>query len=69
MYSHHQKSVVVDQLTGYVGGIDLAMGRYDTDERRLWDIAGDEFCGIDYYNPCIREHTDKNLANALLRRI
>jgi phospholipase D1/2 len=29
-FSHHQKSVVVDGQTAFVGGIDLAYGRWDT---------------------------------------
>jgi phospholipase D1/2 len=29
-FSHHQKSVVVDGHTAFVGGIDLAYGRWDT---------------------------------------
>jgi phospholipase D1/2 len=28
-YSHHQKQVVIDRKIAYIGGIDLAYGRYD----------------------------------------
>lgn len=31
-WSHHEKIVVVDQRVAYVGGMDLAPGRYDTQE-------------------------------------
>ena len=27
--SHHEKSVVIDQNVGYVGGIDLCYGRFE----------------------------------------
>jgi phosphatidylserine/phosphatidylglycerophosphate/cardiolipin synthase-like enzyme len=34
-FSHHQKMVVVDNETAYVGGIDLAYGRYDDNKCSL----------------------------------
>lgn len=30
MFSHHQKSIVVDGRIGFLGGLDLAYGRWDT---------------------------------------
>src|SRR3990167_7971982 len=35
IYSHHQKFVVVDQIIAFVGGIDLAWGRYSPFQRFL----------------------------------
>lgn len=29
-WSHHEKIVVIDQRTAFIGGIDLCFGRYDT---------------------------------------
>ena len=29
-FSHHQKFVVVDTRIGFVGGLDLAVGRYES---------------------------------------
>ncbi len=38
-FSHHQKSVVIDNRIGYVGGIDLAYGRRDDNDFSL-DASG-----------------------------
>jgi len=51
LWSHHEKIAVVDQSTAFIGGIDLAYGRYDTqahsmtdtEERNVWK-------GKDYIN-------------------
>ena len=53
LYSHHQKFVVVDDKIAFVGGIDLAWGRYDWPEHRLTDPQGVHWWGVDYYNPHI----------------
>jgi phosphatidylserine/phosphatidylglycerophosphate/cardiolipin synthase-like enzyme/Ca2+-binding EF-hand superfamily protein len=36
-WTHHQKLVIVDQVVGFVGGLDLAWGRYDTHEHTIVD--------------------------------
>ena len=55
-WSHHEKIVVVDHATAFVGGIDLAWGRYDTEDHRLF---GDAWApGIDFMNPRIKDITD-----------
>lgn len=36
-WSHHEKIVVIDQRIAYLGGIDLTLGRYDTQEHALFD--------------------------------
>jgi phospholipase D1/2 len=55
-WTHHQKSVVIDRHVAFVGGYDLAFGRWDsrshcvTDENHLrmtWP-------GEDYYNPAVQ---------------
>lgn len=30
LWSHHEKLVVIDQEIGYLGGLDLCYGRWDT---------------------------------------
>lgn len=47
-FSHHQKSVVIDNRIGYVGGIDLAYGRRDDNNFSL-DASTRQ--GNDAYNP------------------
>jgi len=47
-FSHHQKSVVIDNRIGYVGGIDLAYGRRDDNNFSL-DASARR--GNDAYNP------------------
>jgi phospholipase D1/2 len=49
-FSHHQKLVVVDEQTAFVGGIDLAYGRRD-DGRFL--LAADGRVGNELYNSCV----------------
>ncbi len=47
-FSHHQKSVVIDNRIAYVGGIDLAYGRCDDNDFSL-DASSRQ--GNDAYNP------------------
>lgn len=47
-FSHHQKSVVIDNRIAYVGGIDLAYGRCDDNNFSL-DASNRQ--GNDAYNP------------------
>ncbi|CAH2247656.1 phospholipase D1 isoform X2 [Pelobates cultripes] len=39
LWAHHEKIIVIDQTLAFVGGIDLAYGRWDDDEHRLTDIG------------------------------
>lgn len=39
LWAHHEKIIVVDQSVAFVGGIDLAYGRWDDQEHRLTDIG------------------------------
>jgi len=50
-WSHHQKTVIVDQDIAFVGGLDLCFGRYDTRDHCLIDEKAATFPGKDYYNP------------------
>jgi phospholipase D1/2 len=56
MWTHHQKFVCVDQAIAFVGGIDLAYGRFDTPSHPLLDVPVNGctlFPGMDYTNPQI----------------
>ncbi|KAM4606675.1 phospholipase D1 isoform 1-T2 [Polymixia lowei] len=39
LWAHHEKIIVIDQSVGFVGGIDLAYGRWDDREHRLIDVG------------------------------
>lgn len=39
LWAHHEKIIVIDQSVAFVGGIDLAYGRWDDGEHRLTDIG------------------------------
>ncbi|MCQ2816136.1 MAG: phospholipase D-like domain-containing protein [archaeon] len=62
LWSHHEKLVVIDQNVGYVGGLDLCWGRFDTHSHPLIEPANKEksylFPGIDYSNARINDFTD-----------
>ena len=54
LWSHHEKLVIIDQIIGYVGGLDLCWGRYDTNEHPIYEAPNSEkkyfFPFIDYSN-------------------
>lgn len=50
LFSHHQKSVVVDNRIAYCGGIDLAYGRRDDD---TFSLKAQERKFNELYNSCI----------------
>lgn len=50
-FSHHQKCVIIDESVAFVGGIDLAYGRYDDHYGLKADADGRQ--GLNRYNPCI----------------
>lgn len=51
-FSHHQKTILIDRRYAYVGGIDVAYGRYD-DERFTLKCDEDGREVMNRYNPCI----------------
>uniref|UniRef100_A0ABM5EJU0 Phospholipase n=1 Tax=Pogona vitticeps TaxID=103695 RepID=A0ABM5EJU0_9SAUR len=46
LWAHHEKLVVVDQSVAFLGGLDLAYGRWDTHAYRLTDLDGDDSPGL-----------------------
>lgn len=52
-WSHHQKTVIVDQNIAFLGGIDLCPGRYDDDTYTLHDHEAKLFPDDDYRNACL----------------
>eukprot|EP00927_Polykrikos_kofoidii_P001730 TRINITY_DN10675_c0_g1_i2.p1 TRINITY_DN10675_c0_g1~~TRINITY_DN10675_c0_g1_i2.p1 ORF type:complete len:1501 (+),score=213.33 TRINITY_DN10675_c0_g1_i2:240-4742(+) len=54
LWSHHEKVCIVDEQIGFVGGIDLCVGRYDTPQHPFFDHEN-VHPGQDYYNPIIRD--------------
>ncbi|KAM9035960.1 phospholipase D1 isoform X2 [Sarcophilus harrisii] len=39
LWAHHEKLVIIDQSVAFIGGIDLAYGRWDDNEHRLTDVG------------------------------
>jgi len=52
-WSHHQKIVVVDQEIAFLGGLDLALGRWDDQTHPIMDNDHKLWLGKDYYNPVV----------------
>ncbi|EOI3549582.1 phospholipase D-like domain-containing protein [Cronobacter dublinensis] len=50
-FSHHQKCVIIDENVAFVGGIDLAYGRYDDHYGLHAEADGRQ--GMNRYNSCI----------------
>ena len=44
LWSHHEKLVIIDQTMAFVGGLDLAYGRWDTNAHPL----GDHHLAVDH---------------------
>lgn len=38
LWAHHEKMVAIDQSVAFVGGLDLAFGRWDDSDYRLRDL-------------------------------
>ena len=53
LWSHHEKLVIVDHNIAYIGGMDLAFGRYDTRAHPIKDGLSRIVHGKDLYNPRI----------------
>ncbi|XP_063902318.1 uncharacterized protein LOC135121997 [Zophobas morio] len=56
-WSHHDKLICIDRTVAFIGGLDLAFGRYDTCKHPLVDDCHLKLVwpGKDYYNPTIKE--------------
>ena len=62
-YSHHQKCIIVDadhpkdperrSIVAYIGGLDLAKGRYDTPDHPLFSTIKTAHKG-DFYQNCVK---------------
>ena len=59
LWSHHEKLVIIDQIIGYVGGLDLCWGRWDTHAHPIYEEVNIQqkynFPAIDYSNARIRD--------------
>jgi phospholipase D1/2 len=58
LWSHHEKMVVIDQRVGFMGGLDICYGRWDTpdhfmfDPSQIWDgCEYNSFRISDIYTP------------------
>ena len=71
LWSHHEKLVIIDQVIGYVGGLDLCWGRYDSNEHPIYEAPNSEkkyyFPFIDYSNARICDFV--NVENFLVESV
>uniref|UniRef100_A0A672ZAE7 Phospholipase n=1 Tax=Sphaeramia orbicularis TaxID=375764 RepID=A0A672ZAE7_9TELE len=51
LWAHHEKIIVIDQSVAFVGGIDLAYGRWDDMEHRLTDVGSVTLSHLDQLIP------------------
>ena len=58
LWSHHEKLLVVDQCVAYVGGLDLAFGRFDDQTHSMTDPTSLVWPGKDYYNVRVKDFDD-----------
>jgi phospholipase D1/2 len=65
MWSHHEKMIVIDQLVGFLGGLDLCYGRWDTSAHALVDLQHRNskgeisvWPGVDFNNARIRDFSN-----------
>lgn len=62
-WTHHQKTLVIDEKIAFVGGLDICLHRWDKNSHPIIDPShvGSIFPGRDYYNPrIISDNDDKN---------
>ena len=71
LWSHHEKLVIIDQVIGYVGGLDLCWGRYDSSEHPIYEAPNSEkkyyYPFIDYSNARICDFV--NVENYLVESV
>lgn len=61
LWSHHEKMVVIDQVVGYLGGIDLCYGRFDNKNHHLTEPNNNDefyFPGIEFNNARVEDFKD-----------
>ena len=62
LWSNHEKLVIIDQVIGFVGGLDLCWGRYDNNQHLIYEAPNPqniyEFPFIDYSNSRIKDFTE-----------
>ena len=58
-WTNHEKLVIIDEVIGYVGGLDLCWGRYDNNQHPIYEPINPqniyEFPLIDYSNARIKD--------------
>ena len=61
-WSDHEKLVIIDNVIGYVGGLDLCWGRYDNNQHPIYEAPNPEniyeFPFIDYSNSRIKDFSN-----------
>jgi phospholipase D1/2 len=77
-YSHHQKQVIIDRKVGYIGGIDLAYGRFDDANydlhakakgRRVLNSYNNGLPGVEVITAANTVHPDTKLSATDLKAI
>lgn len=70
-WSHHQKIVVVDYDTAFVGGLDLCFGRWDRRDHPVADPChlATLWPGRDYYNPELEGLSNQNVENPFVETL
>ena len=60
LWSHHEKLCIIDQTSAFIGGLDICLGRWDTQEHPISDPGMDGkylFPGKDYENSYTKPFT------------
>lgn len=57
LWAHHEKILIVDDFFAFVGGLDLALGRFDTPDHPLF-VDTDILVGQDFSNPRFADFKD-----------
>ncbi|XP_014897581.1 phospholipase D1 [Poecilia latipinna] len=63
LWAHHEKMVAIDQTVAFVGGLDLAFGRWDDREYRLADLGQAEMLNGDTGEHPNKDVTDNGVAD------
>ena len=73
LWSHHEKICIIDTQVAFLGGIDLCLGRYDTNDHPIVDLEDKNgkfmFPGKDYNSTYIKDFENvKNYQKAEIDR-